>query len=317
MEKAVSKGAPMASNVAASKNENVKKVVRRGVGSARNVARLKFSHELAQPNGLFLAHLENVVVSDITIGEDKTGMPSFNGMSIPKITFTFASNEADATKRHYVSLQFNAVESNAETIPGGKEAWKVDSVFMWLKHILNVFVLKGRELTEDEEIALSVDYNDFDEAGEYVPVEPETVVASWRRVFENFENIMNRSNDGKEVYKSKDGKFITVWIKLLRAVKTPKKDWKNVSNGDLAFPAFIGEGCIELYKQNVAPSIRVDALRESILPKVIDKPKAPNMPAVPGMAAPAGIGGGIPLDPMNGINLSDVGGALDDLPFGN
>ena len=305
------------SNVAAAPaaEKEVKKV-RRGVGSARGVARLKFSHELAQPNGLFLGHLENVVVSDITIGEDKTGMPSFNGLSIPKISFTFASNESDASKRHFVNLNFTAVESNADTIPGGKEAWKVDSVFMWLKHILNVFVLKGRELTDEEESALSVDYEDFDESGEYVPVEPETVAASWKRVFENFENIMNRGADGKEVYKTKDGKFITIWMKLLRAVRTPKKDWKNVANGDLAFPTFIGEGCIEIYKANVSPSIRIDALRESILPRVIDKPKTPNMPAVPTMA-PTGMGGGVALDPMAGIDLNDIAGApIDDMPFG-
>lgn len=57
--------------------EEVKKVSRRGLGSARGTARLKFGNDQAKPNGLFLGHLEEVKYSTITIGEDKTGMPSF------------------------------------------------------------------------------------------------------------------------------------------------------------------------------------------------------------------------------------------------
>ena len=70
------------------------KVNRRGLGSARGTQRMKFSHEHAMPNGLFMAHLDSVAVSSILIGEDKTGLPSFNGMQIPRIALTFASNEA-------------------------------------------------------------------------------------------------------------------------------------------------------------------------------------------------------------------------------
>ena len=124
------------------------KVVRRGIASARGTQRLKFSHELAKPNGLFIAHLDSVVVSKILIGEDKTGLPSFNGLQIPRIAITFASNEPEAAKRHYVTISFTAVESNVDTIPGGKKEWQVNAVLDWFKHILNVYVLKGRELTE-------------------------------------------------------------------------------------------------------------------------------------------------------------------------
>ena len=194
----------------------VKKVNRRGISTARGTTRLKFTHQNAKNNGLFIAHLDNVEVRTITIGEDKTGMPSFNGLEIPKIVFTFASNEEDVNKRQYVTLQFTAVESNAETIPGGKAQRKVDSVFDWFKHIMNVFVLKGRELTEDEANALSLNYEDYNEEGEYVPVEPEVVIAAWKTLFENFENIINRGRDGQPSYKTKDGKPITIWMKLLR-----------------------------------------------------------------------------------------------------
>lgn len=307
-----------ASATAAEATAKVKKVNRRGVGTARGTVRLKFSHELAKQNGLFIGHLDSIAVSTIKIGEESTGMPSFNGLEIPRITIIFASNEEDVNKRHYIPLQFNAVESTVNTIPGGSEEWKVNSVFDWFKHILNVYVLKGRELTEEEANALALNFEDFDEQGEYVAVEPETVIAGWKNLFENFENVMNRGNNGNPYYKTKDGKNIAIWMKLVRYVKNKKKGWQPVNNGDLSFPAFVGEGCIELYKQNTIPSIRLDSIKEAIIPMNIEKPKAPNMPT-PGMgvgAAPAM--GGVPVgDPMVGAgNFSGIAAeAADDVPF--
>lgn len=281
-----------------------KKVNRRGVGSARGTSRLKFSHEMAKPNGLFIGHLDSVVLSTIKIGEDTSGMPTFNGLDIPRITLTFASNEDDVTKRHYASLSFNAVESNVNTIPGGKEEWKVNSVFDWFKHILNVYLLKGRELTDEESAALSIPFEDFNEQGEYVAVEPEDVIAGWKVLFENFDNIMNRGRDGQPIYKTKDGKNIPIWMKLIRYIKNNKKGWQPVNNGDLSFPAFVGEGCIEIFKANTVPSIRFDAVKEAILPMNIEKPKAPNMPT------PA-IGGGMPTM-MGGIPVADTMGGMNN-----
>ena len=313
----------VATNVATNE-ENVEnqvksKVIRRGVAAARGTTRLKFTHELAKQNGLFIGHLESVTVSMIQIGEDKTGMPSFNGLEIPKIVLTFASNETEVAKRHYVSLQFSAVESNAETIPGGKDEWKVNSVFDWFKHILNVYVLKGRELTEEEANALSLSYEDFDENGEYVSIEPEDVIAGWKVLFENFANIINRGRDGQPYYKTKDGKDIPIWMKLLRYIKT-KKGWQPVNNGDLAFPSIVGEGCIEIYKQNTPPSIHINAVKEVIYPMNIEKPKAPNMPITNVMGAGAPIMGGVPVgDPMtgagNGVNANIGAEAAEDMPF--
>ena len=305
--------------VAAEAPVETKKVSRRGIGSARGTTRLKFSHEQAKQNGLFLGHLDSVAVSMIQIGEDKTGMPSFNGLEIPKLTITFASNEEEVNKRHYQNLTFTAVESNANTIPGGKEEWKVNSVFDWLKHVLNVFVLKGRELTEEEEAALSLPYEDFDEQGEYSPVEPEVVIAGWKTLFENFENIINRGREGQPYFKTKDGKNIPLWLKMVRYIKTPKKGWQPISNGDLSFPSFVGEGCVEIYKQNTPPSIRIDSVKEAIIPMNVEKAKTPNMPA-PGAGAgamAAGMGGVPVVDPMVGAgNFAGIATeAADDMPF--
>lgn len=292
--------------------EEVKKVSRRGLGSARGTAHLKFSNDQAKPNGLFLGHLEEVKYSTITIGEDKTGMPSFNGFEIPKLTLTFASNEEDPNKRHYVSKTFTAVESNINTIPGGKEEWKVNSVFDWLKHVLNVYYLKGRELTDEEATALSLTFEDFDEQGEYVSVDTEIVINAWKVLFENFENIMNRGKDGKPVYHDKNNKFIPVWLKLLRYVKS-RKSWTPINNGDLSLPQFVGEGCIEIYQQNAIPSIKIDLVKETILIMNVEKPKTPNMPAVGGMAP---MMGGVAIDQtMNPMGTDISSQTLEDMPF--
>lgn len=292
--------------------EEVKKVSRRGLGSAHGTARLKFGNNQAKPNGLFLGHLEEVKYSTITIGEDKTGMPSFNGFEIPKLTLTFASNEEDPNKRHYVSKTFTAVESNVNTIPGGKEEWKVNSVFDWLKHVLNVYYLKGRELTDEEATALSLTFEDFDEQGEYVSVDTEIVINAWKVLFENFENIMNRGKDGKPVYHDKNNKFIPVWLKLLRYVKS-RKSWTPINNGDLSLPQFVGEGCIEIYQQNAIPSIKIDLVKETILIMNVEKPKTPNMPAVGGMAPMIG---GVAIDQtMNPMGTDISSQTLEDMPF--
>lgn len=292
--------------------EEVKKVSRRGLGSARGTARLKFGNDQAKPNGLFLGHLEEVKYSTITIGEDKTGMPSFNGFEIPKLTLTFASNEEDPNKRHYVSKTFTAVESNVNTIPGGKEEWKVNSVFDWLKHVLNVYYLKGRELTDEEATALSLTFEDFDEQGEYVSVDTEIVINAWKVLFENFENIMNRGKDGKPVYHDKNNKFIPVWLKLLRYVKS-RKSWTPINNGDLSLPQFVGEGCIEIYQQNAIPSIKIDLVKETILIMNVEKPKTPNMPAIGGMAP---MMGEVAIDrTMNPMGADISSQTIDDMPF--
>lgn len=292
--------------------EEVKKVSHRGLGSARGTARLKFGNDQAKPNGLFLGHLEEVKYSTITIGEDKTGMPSFNGFEIPKLTLTFASNEEDPNKRHYVSKTFTAVESNVNTIPGGKEEWKVNSVFDWLKHVLNVYYLKGRELTDEEATALSLTFEDFDEQGEYVSVDTEIVINAWKVLFENFENIMNRGKDGKPVYHDKNNKFIPVWLKLLRYVKS-RKSWTPINNGDLSLPQFVGEGCIEIYQQNAIPSIKIDLVKETILIINVEKSKTPNMPAVGGMAP---MMGGVAIDQTMNLMGTDISSqTIDDMPF--
>lgn len=295
--------------------------LRRGIGTARGTTRLKFDHSMAvAATGLFLGHIEEVSLKTVTIGEDTSGMPSFNGLEVPRLSIVFASNEDEPNKRKYATVSFMAVESNAETIMGGKSEWKFNQPLDYIKHILEVFVLKGRDFTEDEINSLSLDYIDFDEEGNYVPVDAETVIAGWTKLFDNFVTIMNTAKDGAPAFKDKAGKFIPVWGKLIRCIKT-KKGWQNVTNGDLAFPSFVGEGVFEIFKNNVKPSIRVDAIRESIIPRVADKAaKTPNMPNVP-MTPGVPMGAGVPVDMTGGVYdpMAGPGGiameAAEDAPF--
>lgn len=287
------------------------KKVGRGIGTARGTTRLKFSHEHANSaNGLFLAHIDSVVVSTAKIGEDTAGMPSFNGMEIPRIAIVFASNEPEVNKRKYVTLSWNAVESTVNTIPGGKESWKVDSIFDYMKHILDVFVLKGQPISEELEEKLTLPFDDTDENGEFLPLETETIIAGWTTLFQNFAAILNEGSNGKPVYQDVNGKAIPVWIKLLRFVKQGKT-WKAIRNGDLAFPAFVGQGVIELFNQNVPPSIRIDSVRETIKILKIDDKKEPNMPGIGGLAIAGGPVYGADMNPFDGAAAA----AGDDSPF--
>lgn len=293
------------------------KVLGRGVSSARGTSKLKFSHEMAKQNGLFITRIESVEVATIKIGEETQGMPSFNGLEIPKLAITFSSFEEDANKRRYVHLNFLPVESNVDTIPSGKSAWKVNIIFDWMKHILDVLVLKGRDLSDDEAAALALPYLDFDDSGNYVAVEPETVIAGWKQLFENFANMLNHGNNGKPLYVKDDGKPVSLWTKLVRYVRNKDGKWKALNNGDLAFPSFVGEGCLEVCVANQAPSIlRYDAVRENIRPMTLEKPKAPNVgtgipPMMPAMDTMMPQGGSSMMP-----NYSEIASAAaDDLPF--
>lgn len=305
-------------NVAAASAQPAAKKSRRGVSNqTQAVAQLRFHEKDASPaNGLFVGHLEEVRVDWSTNADGK----QFTGMSVPRFTLHFSSNHTNASERRHVYQTLFPVESNVNTIPGGSEEWKVNNIFNWLKHILDVFYLKGREMTEAEEVALSLPFEDFDEHDEYVSVDPEDVVKGYAYIFDNAAAMLNGSfnlADGevaKPCYKSADGKTLPCWIKLLRHKKNKNK-WINVGqNGELGFDNFIGNGVVELVRKDMPPAVlRVDLARESITPKEVDK--TPSI-GIPGMGAPAI--GSVVAGPMN-MGMPDASGAFaaagDDMPF--
>ena len=288
------------------------KKVRRGVSNeTQATSKLRFHEKDAAPNRLFMAHLHSVSVAWSEGGEGK----QFEGEKIPRLVFEFASNTKDATQRRYVDKTLFPVESSVETIPGGDKDWQVNAVLTWIKHILDIYYLNGRPLTEEEEDALSLPFIDFDDEGNYVSVDVKEVLSGYAQLFNNVAAIMNGTfnlADGetpKPCFRDANGAYIRCWIKLLRHIKA-KGEWKNVSNGDLSFTQFVGTGAIELAPQaNSQPKIlSVDESKESITPKEIKK--APSIPGMADMAGGVMAGTGIPA-----TNSSAYQEAADEMPF--
>lgn len=308
-------------NVVVEGAQTTTKKVRRGVSNkTQAVTQLKFHEKDAAQNGLFVGHLEEVRV-DWSNSEDSKDFPS---MAVPRLTIHFASNHTNASERRHVYQTLFPIPSNVNTIPGGSEEWKVNNVFNWIKHILDVFYLKGRELTEAEEEALSLPFDDTDDNGEYVVVDTEEVLAGYRAIFEATASMLNGEFnlvDGdtpKPCFKTADGKFVPCWIKLLRHKKR-KNDWINVTqNGDLGFDTFIGNGVVELLKKDMPPTVlRIDHARESITPKEVKKLPtigAPNM-SIPGMG---GVVANNPMGDVSGMynpSFDASSAANGDMPF--
>lgn len=286
--------------------------LRRGVSNTTQaVSQLKFHEKDAAVNGLFIGHLEDVSVQWSTNADGKM----FTGLKVPRLTFHFTSEHTNASEKRHVYQSLFPVESNVDTIPGGKEEWKVNQVLNWIKHLLDVFYLKGRALTEDEENALTLSFVDFNEQGEYVVVEPEDVLAGYATVFTNAAAMLN-GTFGKEAdaaakpcFKDANGKGIILWMKLLRHKKR-KNEWINVTpTGDLGFDNFLGAGAIEIRKANEQPAIlRLDLSKESITPKETKKAPTVGVPPYGGLVTPGMAPGMIPQNDA----FSE---AQDEMPF--
>ena len=271
----------------------------RGVSNTtKAVSQLVFNEKDAHASlQLFSGHLVAVEVSYSTNEKAK----SFVGKSVPRLTFHFASNHSNINEqRHYYHSLF-PVPSNTNTIVNGEESWKVDNILKFAKHMLDVFYLKGRELTEAEEDALTLAFEDSDENGLYVAVEEEEVLAAYGSLFKNVAAMLNGEfgelADGevaKPVYRNVNGIPVKVWMKLLRCRKR-KNAWTNLGqNGALVFDNFIGAGVIELVKEGSLPTIlRVDQSQESITPKEINKK--------PNIGGPMGTMGGVTMGNMPGM----------------
>lgn len=292
-------------------SEQIKKV-RRGINNeTKAVAQLKFHEKDAAQNGLFIGQL-----AEVTIGWSTPENGTFAGCKMPYLNFHFTSNHTDVNQLRHVHHSLFPIESNVDTIPGGKEEWKVNNVFKWIKHVLDVFYLKGKMLTEQEEDALSLDFADVDENGEYIYVEPQDVLNAYGKIFTNTVAILNGSMNlaegetSKPCYKDVNGKGLPIWMKLLRHTRT-KKGWSNVAaNGELAFSSFVGAGAIELQKPNINPVIlRIDLSKESIKP--IETKKEPNLG---GQLMPM-MGGAVVADTMQIGGENPFNAAGEGMPF--
>lgn len=303
-------------NVAGVAAEAPVKKKKRGItNETQATSQLRFHEKDAAPNRLFMAHLHNVSVAWSVNADGK----QFSGEKCPRLVFEFASNTSDANQmRHYYHSLF-PVESNVDTIPGGKDEWKFNQLMRFIKHILDVYYLKGRQFTEQEEDALSLTFDDTDDDGNYTVVDVKDVIAGYANIFNNVAAMMNgtfnlaEGETAKPCYRDANGKFLRCWIKLLRHKKV-KGEWKNVGqNGELAFDQFVGTGLVELAPQpNSQPVIiSLDESKESITPKEIKK-----TPTIPGMVGSEGgviAGGPAMMGATASAAYTDAG--ADEMPF--
>ena len=287
---------------------------RRGINNeTRGTTQLRFHEKDAAKNFLFIGHLEGVEVNWSVNADGK----KFTGLNAPRLTFHFASQHAKKDEQRHLYHSLFPVESNVNTIPNGADEWQVTSLFDWLKHILDVFYLKGRQMTEAEENALTLDFEDFDEQGEYLPVDPDDVLKAYGILFNNVAAMLNgtfnlaEGETPKPCYKDANGKPIQIWMKLLRHKKR-KGEWINITpNGELGFDNFVGSGIIELYnpKTNVPAKLRIDLSKESILPQ--ETKKAPTVGGIAPM-------GGTMVPTMAPMPTDDNGAwaaAGEEMPF--
>lgn len=287
---------------------------RRGVSNETHaVSQLKFTEKDAAQNGLFIGHLEEARV-DWSINEEAG---SFAGLKVPRLTLHFASNHSNSSEqRHYYHTIF-PVPSDVNTIVGGSEEWKVNNVLNWIKHVLDILYLKGRQLSSVEEDALALAFDDTDDDGNYVAVDPEEVLAAYATMFNTTVQMLNgqfellNGETAKPCFRTADGKFVNLWLKLIRHKKV-KGEWKNVvSSGDLAFDGFIGNGVIEIQRGNNLPTIlRLDLSKESITPKDTSKKPSIGVPQMGGVMA------GAAMAPMgNPMDTGAYSAAGEEMPF--
>lgn len=298
---------------------------RRSILSSARTTILRFHEKDAIPTpgpaqGLFLGHLENVELTWATLAEDAKGLPSFAGKAVPRLVLRFESNQTNIDERRHVSMTFLPVESNVDTIPGGSKSWQVDNIYTWMKNILDLYILKGRELTDAEDDALALPFEDFDESNNYIPVDVDDVIKGYQVVFENFVAIMNGTWNpdgseatGKKVYFTDKGTIIPLWMKLTRFQKS-KNEWRATGqNGELAFDAFYRTPLLEIAKNQVPLKVSLDMSKESITPKEVKK-----APSIGGQAGMPGMNGGVMVGnmPMGMANNAAVAEATaEDMPF--
>lgn len=295
-----------------------KKKKRRGISNEVKAFTILFHERDAAPNQLFLGHLEDVKCQWSVAAEGK----SFGGLNVPYLSFVFASNHDNADERRKVRYTLFPVESSTDTCVGGKQAFRVDNIFKWCRHILDVFYLNGRTLTDQEEDDLALDFDDTNDNGEFVIVEPEDVLNAYGKVFTNVADMLNgkynlaADKTPKPVYKDANGKPIQIWMKLLRCTRNKKGAWQNVDNGALAFDPFLRGGAIEKYIANKpARILKVDNAKESIVPQDVQKPESKKL-GVPGQQFASQFGA-MPMNLGNSANSLGNDDAFGAMPIEN
>lgn len=294
---------------------------RRGISNeTRTTSRKKFSHKDAINNiWLFVGNL-HARVAWVTMKEESNMRPAFAGKAVPQLIIEATSLHTNPVDVRVASKTFWAYESNVDYIPGGSKEKFINMDFAWIKHFLDVVVFKGREMTDEESEMLELGYVDYDDNGQYEPVEVEDVIKAWGVLFDNVVKLVETSGEnGKSALLDKAGNQRQFWFRLNRYYKN-KGDWafsgQGSEEGDLVFPNIVGQGIFEEKFMIDAnhfrePSLLFDFTKERIAPMEgvqSKQKKAPNLAAAAGIGGIA-MGAGIVQPGMGGMpNFGAAGG---------
>ena len=246
--------------------------------------------------------------------------PTFAGKAVPQLIIEATSLHTNPAEVRVASKTFWAYESNVDYIPGGAKEKFINMDFAWIKHFLDVVVFKGRAMTDEEADMLELGYVDYDDNGQYEPVEVEDVIKAWGVLFDNVVKLVETGGEnGKSALLDKVGNQRQFWIRLNRYYKN-KGEWvfsgQGSEEGDLVFPNIVGQGIFEEKFMLDAnhfrePSIVFDITKERIAPMdgvQSKQKKAPNLTAAAGIGGIA-MGAGIVQPGMGGMpNFGAAGG---------
>lgn len=294
---------------------------RRGISNeTRTTSRKKFSHKDAINNiWLFVGNL-HARVAWVTMKEESNMRPAFAGKAVPQLIIEATSLHTNPVDVRVASKTFWAYESNVDYIPGGSKEKFINMDFAWIKHFLDVVVFKGREMTDEESEMLELGYVDYDDNGQYEPVEVEDAIKAWGVLFDNVVKLVETGGEnGKSALLDKAGNQRQFWFRLNRYYKN-KGDWafsgQGSEEGDLVFPNIVGQGIFEEKFMIDAnhfrePSLLFDFTKERIAPMEgvqSKQKKAPNLAAAAGIGGIA-MGAGIVQPGMGGMpNFGAAGG---------
>lgn len=127
--------------------------------------------------------------------EESNMRPAFAGKAVPQLIIEATSLHTNPADVRVASKTFWAYESNVDYIPGGSKEKFINMDFAWIKHFLDVVVFKGREMTDEEAEMLELGYVDYDDNGQYEPVETEDVIKAWGILFDNVVKLVETGGE--------------------------------------------------------------------------------------------------------------------------
>ena len=212
-------------------------------GTTKTTANKQFTLNIANPNGLCMGTLVAVDVTPMQTIKDTSGWVSFRGLNPFSLNFHFTQINKDVNEEAGTyTYRINPIDYSAN----GRHDLGENSIVGYIGHFIEVFT--GKTLVENKTNFTLVDANGKEISTENgASYKGEDLIAAFKKFFDEVAFFFNGGKDGKAIFADKK-----LWIKLLLYdAKGP------VNNSNPGFPQYVNDGVIELYKENIKPTIRV------------------------------------------------------------